>query len=278
MTEAVGNDLHAIRIPTGKAALCLKFRIPPVDVSNAAENELQLESSQNQPKREACPKCHRQSHIFCYECCALTPSSLRWLPQPPIDLPLHLHILLHPHEHRSKSTALHAKVLCSQESVSVHTFPALPACVRAAPSETLLVYPSAHAKPMDALPDIASMKHIVFIEGTWRQSRAVARDPAVAALPNVVTLREYATVFWRFQSEGEGFLSTIEAIYYAFREYFEAVQRVGGEVSYDGRFDELLLLYVRQYYQIQKYYRESQGTRTFTNRHREGAGYIKGME
>ena len=261
------RELYPISIPTEKGDLRLRFRIP-------------INTENSSIERDQCPKCTKMSHIFCYGCCQPTPNGELWLPKPPITLPMHLHILLHPNEHRSKSTALHAKILCAQGSVSVHTYPSLPDCVRQEAAQTLLVYPSVGARPMKDIANIGAMRHIVFIEGTWRQSRAIARDESIAALPNVVTLQEYATIFWRFQSEGAAFLSTIEAIYYAYREYFDAVRSQGGAEgeAYGGEYDELLLLYIRQYLSIQQYYRENAETRTFTHRHREGASYIKGME
>ncbi|KNH08458.1 DTW domain containing 1 [Perkinsela sp. CCAP 1560/4] len=267
----MNSQTTEITLQTGKEPLQLRLSARPqcaLPLENTDDSEL-IQS------REPCQHCHKKVHLYCYKCCEPTLGGRTLLPPSRVSLPLHLHIILHPFEHRSKSTGLHARILCDTDAVSVHSYPTIPSCVMEDAARTLLVYPSLRSKPLAKTPNLRDIKHVVFIEGTWRQSQAVARSDGIRSLPHVVTLQDYATLFWRFQSEGEGHLSTIEAIYYFFREFHQVRNEQAGESNaYDGRYDDMLFLFVHQYLTIQSHYSQNDG-RTFTNRHREGAGYIK---
>jgi hypothetical protein len=63
---------------------------------------------------------------------------LNGLPVTPFRLPLNIGVLHHPREHLSKSTAVHAKILCSDQ-VHFIDYPALP--VEWNPKDTLLLFP-----------------------------------------------------------------------------------------------------------------------------------------
>ena len=72
------------------------------------------------------------------------------------------------------------------------------------------------------------------------------------------------TFFWRYQPEGMGedHLATLEAIYYFYREHWDATHKDDGGL-YDGRYDNLLFFYSHMYKIIQARYQE------------EGAGYMR---
>eukprot|EP00760_Papus_ankaliazontas_P016956 PhM_4_TR16965/c0_g1_i1/m.22320 len=232
----------------------LKFSIP---LSQLAEVE----------ERDQCPKCGHRRKLYCYDC--LTQTTPRAFPEKRLRLPLRVHVVLHPNERRSKATSLQAPIVCEQGNVSVMTYPEIPACSRDSPATTLLTFPSSTSTTMGNVPNLREMTDVVFIDCTWRQSYSISHDETLMSLPSV-RLNEYTTSFWRFQDKDATYLATVEAMYYFFVEYHRAVT---GE-PYRGEFDDLLLLYVHQYHQIQNYYKKDT-KRTFTKRHREGSAYIK---
>lgn len=123
------------------------------------------------------------------------------------------------------------------------------------------------AKPIGDY-DIDSYDGVVVIDGTWTQANSIVKkSPVLANIRHVTLGGAHKTTFWRYQSkQTEGHLATIEAIYYLFRERDEAVFRAKGkEYSYDGRYDNLLWLYVFTYRLIQRTYKNSH--RHFTTRH-----------
>ena len=82
-------------------------------------------------------------------------------------------------------------------------------------------------------------------------------------------------MFWRYQTGlSDQFLATIEAIYYFFVEWHRAQHGAGASdaaYSYDGCYDNLLLLFRYQYCVIQRAYHRS--GKAFTTKQR--AGYIE---
>ena len=66
-----------------------------------------------------------------------------------------------------------------------------------------------------------------------------------------VVIQSHETVFWRYQHLGKSNLATIEAIYYFYREWYDAFK-----LPYLGQVDDLLYFYCYQYKKIQKYYND----------------------
>eukprot|EP01062_Namystynia_karyoxenos_P059653 TRINITY_DN51084_c0_g1_i1.p1 TRINITY_DN51084_c0_g1~~TRINITY_DN51084_c0_g1_i1.p1 ORF type:complete len:386 (+),score=120.68 TRINITY_DN51084_c0_g1_i1:78-1160(+) len=216
-------------------------------------------------ERAPCPQCGKRRQYYCYDCVKATHPAA--LPRPSVDLPLRVHVVLHPAEHRGKATSVQAGVLSRDVSLSTH--PAVPEGLD--PETTLLAYPSPHARTIDQLREdgtLAKVTAVVFIDSTWQQSKGIGRDPRLARL-TPVQLNEYRTIFWRFQNTGDDrFLATVEAIYYFVRDF--AVAR---GATYCGEFDDLLYYYVHQYCTIQRRYR-AEG-RAFTKRHQKADQYIQ---
>ena len=71
-----------------------------------------------------------------------------------------------------------------------------------------------------------------------------------------VKIQTEKTVFWRYQRLAETNLSTIEALYFFFRDYDVALNCNGNYDKYDGKFDNLLYYYAFNYWLIQKVYTE----------------------
>jgi DTW domain-containing protein YfiP len=109
--------------------------------------------------------------------------------------------------------------------------------------DTLALFPSEHASTCEQLgkDKLRKFKRIVVIEGTWVKAAAAVKRANVEHLQHV-RLKDYETSFWRYQRKGKekdtSKLSSIEAIYYFYKEYIEIV-----EGSYDGRVDDLLYIF-----------------------------------
>lgn len=89
-----------------------------------------------------------------------------------------------------------------------------------------------------------------------------------------VKIQTEKTAFWRYQTISETNLSTIEALYFFFRDYDVALSCNGDYQKYDGKYDNLLYYYVYNYWLIQKIY--TVGDKS----HREFgriSGYIQGV-
>lgn len=153
----------------------------------------------------------------------------------------------HRQEKLSKSSAVHAKVIAPENVLFHHDDRNLPPSKIELSEETLLLFPSPSAKTLAEIgvDELAKFKRVAVIDGTWvKATAAVNRISNLDRLTHV-RLNEYQTMFWRFQKIGQherSFLSSIEAIYYFYKEHF-AIMNPGME--YDGRFDNLLYFFVR---------------------------------
>eukprot|EP01065_Artemidia_motanka_P037874 TRINITY_DN46777_c0_g1_i1.p1 TRINITY_DN46777_c0_g1~~TRINITY_DN46777_c0_g1_i1.p1 ORF type:complete len:357 (+),score=94.33 TRINITY_DN46777_c0_g1_i1:63-1073(+) len=219
-------------------------------------------------QRRPCPRCGKKRQFYCYDCVLPTDSAA--LPRQDVPLPLDVHVVLHPGEHRGKATSVQAGVLSS--NVRLYTHPEIPQQLD--PASTLLVYPCPEARTLGQLRDDGALDRItgiVFVDSTWHQSKSICRDERLMRL-TPVQLNEYRTMFWRFQNTGdERFLATVEAIYYFVRDFSVARGR-----PYSGEFDDLLYFYVHQYACIQNRYK-TEG-RAFTKRHQKAGEYIRPVD
>jgi len=243
----------ATGMPSGQAVVVsdLKFSHP-------------LSGLDNLPRKN-CSKCNRTRKYYCYECL---------LPIYPehhsttVALPLQLYVYKHFNERNSKSTAIATAVF--SPDAHVRTYPEQQ--LELDPATTLVVYPHPDAYTLDAVPELHKYKNVVVIEATWQQSKGIARDPTVAQYTKV-RLNDHRSIFWRYQDKDESYLATIEAIYFFFVEYKNAMLKAqgSGEV-YNGEYDDLLFFYGHMYETIQRSYKADR-SRTFTRKARPN--YIK---
>lgn len=176
--------------------------------------------------RQHCPKCNASRKYFCYDCFL----PLGDVPVPKLELPIICDILYYAGELKSKSTAVHAKIL-APDHVNFIEYPEnLPDWN---PEETVLLYPSPDAVSAKDL-DFSKIKRVVFVDSQWHATHRILRDERVQELKHV-KIMNYKTFFWRWQHEGEDCLATIEAIYYFYKEYQEGLKK-----KYDGEYDDLL--------------------------------------
>eukprot|EP00735_Rhodelphis_limneticus_P007107 TRINITY_DN19606_c0_g1::TRINITY_DN19606_c0_g1_i1::g.24606::m.24606 TRINITY_DN19606_c0_g1::TRINITY_DN19606_c0_g1_i1::g.24606 ORF type:complete len:293 (+),score=36.26,sp/Q9D8U7/DTWD1_MOUSE/31.62/6e-33,DTW/PF03942.10/7.1e-25 TRINITY_DN19606_c0_g1_i1:39-881(+) len=194
----------------------------------------------SQLPRQQCQSCTRNRRFFCYDClCPLgDEESIKCLPN--LDLPVEVDIIKHPHELLSKSSAVHAAVLCPKQ-VRIRNFPE--GLDEYDPKTTAVIFPSADSKSVADF-DLSSLKKILLVDSTWQTARQVMGDSRITSLPAIKLAPQHATCFWRYQPRGKrklkgsGFLSSIEALHQFFVEY--AMAKDG---NYNGHHDGLLFYF-----------------------------------
>ncbi|VDP14912.1 unnamed protein product [Heligmosomoides polygyrus] len=191
-----------------------------------------------------CPGCDKRRMYFCYDCHTLLPDVF----SPHIKLPCDVDIIKHPMEKNSKSSAIHCKIV-TPEQTRIFNVPDVYDYTAEASSSVkfqVLVFPSPSAVSIEEFVRTkGSIKRFVVLDCTWFQVHMMQKIPQIQGLP-CVSLTNYKTAFWRPQHNvGEYGLATIEAIYYAQREY----QQLMSGRPYEGEFDDLLFwfFHTRQY-------------------------------
>lgn len=191
--------------------------------------------------RSQCSRCGVSRNLFCYSpgCLALViPRDL----VPGLVLPMDLSIVQHKDESLSKSTGMFVKYLVPDQC-DVH----LDNGVDQVPpfgSDTLLLFPSVDAVTLEEIgkEELQSYKRVVLVEGTWVKQNAALKRANVGHARHV-KLKLYETKNWRRQSYTRDHvkhcLSSIEAVYYFYKEYIEVT-----EGRYDGRMDGLLFFWL----------------------------------
>ncbi|XP_032089490.1 DTW domain-containing protein 1 [Thamnophis elegans] len=243
-----------------------------------------LERAQKQG-RSKCPRCHGSRMFYCYSC-YVPVETVPVEDIPIVKLPLKIDIIKHPNETDGKSTAVHAKLLAS-EDVTVYTYPCIPD-YEEIQNEIALIFPGpnsvsisniplslqakckmdtegfsavpapkcaklepSHSRIMseDKLPKSENaLKKIIFIDSTWNQTNKIITDERLQGLLQI-ELKSKKTCFWRHQKgKPETYLSTIEAIYYFLVDYHKEVLKE----KYDGQYDNLLFFFSFMYRLIRK--------------------------
>jgi DTW domain-containing protein YfiP len=76
---------------------------------------------------------------------------------------------------------------------------------------------------------------MIFLDASWYQVPVIRRDARLQHIPTI-SLDNYVTDYWRPQTgHNDSHLATVEAVYYALREYHLIVSS-----NYHGQFDDLL--------------------------------------
>ncbi|KAI8872155.1 hypothetical protein GQ42DRAFT_161508 [Ramicandelaber brevisporus] len=266
------------------------------NISTYSLSDLKISSTEELSKvsddRQVCSKCKKSVKLFCYKCVELVgDDSIKPLVPQIGQLPFKLDILKAKYERDGKSTALHAKLIAPGD-VDIFIHPDnLPSYLTDADSNEeaercLLLYPGVGAKPVEEY-DPASFDRVIVIDGTWKQANSIVINSPKLLKMRRVTIRPRATLFWRYQQKSAAYMATIEAIYFMYRDYAEAVasrqqqqqqqqQQTESDTAvtaagYDGRYDNLLFFYKFFYDLIQNLYKSS--GKTYTTKHVQG--YIK---
>ncbi len=199
--------------------------------------------------RSVCPGCGLTRRYYCPVCLV---SFLEKTPH--VELPLRVTVLQHPKEKPERSSVIPARLIAPGQ-VRICADTKLPKDVTFDPKDTVLLYPRADAKSLKEMGQerISQFKHVVIIDSTWGQVNTYLNHEEIKALPAVKIATKKST-FWRYQRLDEENLSTIEALYFFFREYSETLAK--SEEKYDGRFDNLLYFYAYTYQTIQERYKK----------------------
>jgi DTW domain-containing protein YfiP len=255
-----------------------------------------------QHERRECPKCHKRRLYYCYDCLTVTHPESH---PPPLTLPLNVYVVLHPNELRGKSTSLAASTI--SPDMHIIEYPSVPEQLEL--ESTLVLYPSEQSVELHEVEHLEQYKNVVFIDSTWQQSKAIARDDRVNKFKHV-RIKSQISLFWRFQNNDPTYLATVEAIYYFLREYITQVNKAkkalkatgeqGAGASfvtppseqiidaseeqkkeadedadhaayYHGEVDDLLYYYINQYIGVQQRYTNG-ALNKYTDRH--FSGYI----
>lgn len=211
-------------------------------------------------QRTDCPRCKRHIRYYCATC--LIPNAAIERHLPCVNLPFAVEILKHFRESDSKSTAVHAKLLSPDVTITTYDPRDQAASSRLQQQEgTFLLYPGSDAIDISGAEPPLSISRLIIIDGTWRQSKSMART--LSGIPKV-TFPASSSFFWRYQNFGSHCVSTIEALYHFCRAFGD---RFSGPPAENPNYDDLLFLFSHFYKIIQHRYREDTSL-SFTKRHR----------
>lgn len=204
-------------------------------------------------ERDDCPKCNKKRHVYCGDCGGMRLSNSESILPPRVKLPFDILIFLHWHETLHKCTGVHAAVLGSEGDVS-YAFWQRAKCgsdweqviESLDPQRDVILFPSKDAISANKFPWKQKLPHqfdnetdsnetvstdpasiplhrwrLVVLEASWQNGKTMAR--AIASfreeknLPplHYVVLEDIVGSYWKFQSEGNAAVSTIEAIAHA---------------------------------------------------------------
>jgi DTW domain-containing protein YfiP len=202
-------------------------RLPGLSSLDPLFARLPTLNGNNSTLDRTCPKCgdegKNNNRIYCYQC--LVPVGGLVLPQ--VRLPIKLDIIRHPGEKKTKSTALHAPVLCGEDEVRCVEVPEIDSLGTFDPETTILLFPSNDSVIISELEHLEKINRVVVVDSTWQQARSVLNVPQLKSLRKIRLANNYQTSFWRYQLHGEDHLATIEAIYFFYREWVMAINNIG---------------------------------------------------
>ncbi|KAK6026839.1 DTW domain protein [Ostertagia ostertagi] len=191
-----------------------------------------------------CLGCGKRRMYFCYDCRVLLPGVY----SPQVELPCDVDIVKHPMEKNSKSTAVHCKIVAPEQTrifdvPNVYDYAAEEAINEQGSNVSIMEHIHTNTKAASSYSLGAGVSFTVSslytgICSDKGSNKTICRS-GLYMVPDLpcVSLTNYRTAFWRPQHNvGDYGLATIEAIYYAQREYHEhATGR-----PYGGEFDDLL--------------------------------------
>lgn len=201
--------------------------------------------------RTQCPECNGFRKYYCYDCC------VPLVPFPKVQLPIKATVLKCKKEPRSKSSVMVVKVICPDTSEIVNCL-GEDDSVPDFPVGTMLLFPGQGSRNFCELSseEILGITNLVFIDSTWHQTKSMLRNKKIQSLP-MIKLENHTTAFWRYQNESKNSLATIEAVYYAFVDFYKDLHRRGVHSDgYQGQYDNLLWHFVFNYNRIQEEYTE----------------------
>uniref|UniRef100_A0A0N4ZJ78 tRNA-uridine aminocarboxypropyltransferase 1 n=1 Tax=Parastrongyloides trichosuri TaxID=131310 RepID=A0A0N4ZJ78_PARTI len=201
-------------------------------------------------ERVKCRICQKKRLYFCYDCHEYCDGIGELAPK--VELPIKVDIIKHKLERNGKSTAVMCKIT-APESTKIFTPDDCPNYNEEMKNQNIvLVFPSKTAVPIKKyIEKNGPIDKFVFLDSTWQQTGSLRNIKELSKMPHV-SMKSYKTEYWRPQHKfGDEYLATIEAIYYANKEAWEANNP---DKVYDGFFDNLLFwfYFFRSFKEISK--------------------------
>eukprot|EP01084_Bolivina_argentea_P190808 327783_1 len=214
-----------------------------------------------QQKRETCPYCGKNSHLYCPFCkipFALT-FNKKYIQFPHLKLPINIDIIRHPKEMVNVCSSVHGCVI-APNNVKMYEFPNIPIYDNNNDNNNdgiYLLYPSEKSVFLDEIDisEKSKIKKIIVIESRWRGNKQIYEHKQLINLPHC-KIRNRQTLYWRYQEKSKEYLATIEAMYYAI------VDCCG---KYNGQFDDLLMLFAHDHQKIRNVKQSKNTTKSFWN-------------
>jgi DTW domain len=273
--------------------------------------ELAVEPRSLPKEKVHCRKCNKRVAVLCPDCLVLSGIEDPEAARVHSKLPLKVHVWRSSQEsNHGKSTSVHIVSLLQDGDAEILPLESLPS-YEEDPGGVLILFPSEFSCTARELPDLNRFHTLAVIDCTWNKTGGVIqklqkdmKEGKPAASFQHVHIGSYETLFWRYQSLGAHCLSTVESVYYFLREFLvEKARREAKVVTgtttlegtakeedtesddkedkgdpcdvskryYKGEIDNLVLLFLSQYYTIQERYVKE--NKEFTAKHRPG--YIK---
>uniref|UniRef100_A0A0K0D591 tRNA-uridine aminocarboxypropyltransferase 1 n=1 Tax=Angiostrongylus cantonensis TaxID=6313 RepID=A0A0K0D591_ANGCA len=195
--------------------------------------------------KQRCLSCGRHRMYFCYDCRIILPG----VPSPRVKLPCDVDVIKHPMEKNGKSSAIHCKILAPEQTRIFDIPNVFEYNKEDKEKHDGIVFASPSSVSIEEFVKAKGpIKRFIVLDCTWYQVNTMLRIPQIQGLP-YVSLTKYHTAFWRPQHNvGQNGLATIEAIYYALREYQEyGLQRPYKGLNNEGYSLPLFLFHFRQY-------------------------------
>ncbi|PFH34788.1 DTW domain-containing protein [Besnoitia besnoiti] len=192
-------------------------------------------------RRHVCEGCGHSRAFWCGSChqAVGSPEALARIPR--LELPLTFHIVRHPKEKATKSSAVPLSILAPGQ-VHIHMFPDLPPALftegdaaavsagdvrehgQGARRRLHVLLPDDDATSIDQV-NWEEVEGCILLDCTWFQVPGMRRHPALAQLPKI-SLGAHSSVFWRQHKHNEPcYLSTAECVYYVLLACHEATER-----------------------------------------------------
>uniref|UniRef100_A0A914L741 tRNA-uridine aminocarboxypropyltransferase 1 n=1 Tax=Meloidogyne incognita TaxID=6306 RepID=A0A914L741_MELIC len=207
--------------------------------SNQLFNSLQLASFEPIKKiknRFNCKLCGRKRMYFCYNCRIYIKNVGDFVPK--LKLPFNVDIIKHRLERDGKSTAVHAVLLAPEQTKIFDNFVDVPE-YEFRPG-TVILCPSKYSIPINQyLLTNGNINNLIVLDSTWNTIGTLKSLPQLNKLP-WIHLSNYSTEYWRPQKGlSSEYLATIEAIYFACKEYYIATNGINSNFN-ENSFDNLL--------------------------------------
>lgn len=217
------------------------------------------------PPRVICPSCRTSRSIYCPTCCRVLIEKTQW-PEAIQDLrlPFQLDILLDDRRPSATGIPVGSILGCSPLSRSELDPVRIFDCdqeLEDLPSSygpnTYLLFPGETSQTVSCVAQHSKIERVVVLDCRWSQT-SIRLHPSVKDLPRIhLDSCPQHSYFWRWHNEGEGRVSTVEAIYFC---AWDVATATGWNENEKRNLVHLLWLFGIQREVIRRKYEEDGGT------------------